>query len=310
MQNITNIFTTGGRILNPWYITGLTDGDGHFGININRSAFKATLEFKITSHCASIGLLKDLQSFFGVGRINIDNRRDNTMKFVVGSVADVVNIIIPHFDTFPLQGSKHLNFLAFKEAALLLSTGGHRTDAGWNQLLALAASMNKGRSFADKFTFNAANSHNLSLHYLLGFIDAEAMFYCYIPTTIGRQTLQFTLEIAQATHEVALLMSMIQLIGSGYIKPSFDFTSLVQAQQARAVSRLILRKKQIPGLIGFINVNPLLTTKQLDFQDWLRLMDMFDQGLHQTPDGLAQMKAIKAGMNQGRPKITIDDLPR
>ena len=37
---------------------------------------------------------------------------------------------------------------------------------------------------------------------------------------------------------------------------------------------------------------------------------MFDQGLHQTPDGLAQMKAIKAGMNQGRPKITIDDLPR
>ena len=52
------------------------------------------------------------------------------MKFVVGSVADVVNVIIPHFDTFPLQGSKHLNFLAFKEAAMLLSTGGHRTDAG------------------------------------------------------------------------------------------------------------------------------------------------------------------------------------
>ena len=310
MQAITNIFITGGRILNPWYVTGLADGDGHFGINIDRAAVKATLEFKITSHCASNGLLKDLQSFFGVGRINIDNRRDNTMKFVVGSIVDVMNVIIPHFDTYPLQGSKHLNFLAFKEAALLISSGGHRTESGWNQLLALAASMNKGRSFADKFKFNVGSTHNLSLHYLLGFIDAEAMFYCYIPTTIGRQTLQFTVEIAQATHEVGLLMSMIQLIGSGYIKPNFDFTSLVQAEQARAVSRLILRKKQIPDLIAFINANPLLTTKQLDFLDWLRLMDMFDQGLHQTQDGLAQMKAIKAGMNQGRPKITIADLPR
>lgn len=77
-----------------------------------------------------MGVLKDLLTFFGVGRINIDNRRDNTMKFVVSSVADVVNIIIPHFEAFPLQGSKHLNFLAFKEAALLIASGTHRTDAG------------------------------------------------------------------------------------------------------------------------------------------------------------------------------------
>lgn len=89
-----------------------------------------TLEFKVTSHCASLGILKDLLAFFGIGRINIDNRRDNTMKFVVSTLQHLVDVVIPHFDAYPLRGSKHLNYLAFKEAALLMQSGGHLTAAG------------------------------------------------------------------------------------------------------------------------------------------------------------------------------------
>jgi hypothetical protein len=103
------------------------------------------------------------------------------------------------------------------------------------------------------------------MQYLLGFIDAEAHFYCYIPSLIGRQTLQFTLEIAQATHEVALLLDMAALLGSGHIKPKFEFTSLEQAMGVRPVSRLIVR--QTDQLVGFLKDNPLMTTKQLDFID-------------------------------------------
>lgn len=88
-----------------------------------------------------------------------------------------------------------------------------------------------------------------------------------MPKLIGKQTLQFTLEIAQATHEVSLLLAMINLLGSGYIKPKFDFPSLEAALAARSVSRLILRKNQINPLIDFMIKNPLLTTKNLDFLD-------------------------------------------
>jgi hypothetical protein len=125
----SSVYVTGGRALNPEYVTGLSDGDGHFGININRAAKKVSLEYKITSHCASLGLLKDLLAFFGIGRINIDNRGDNTMKFVVSSLQHIISVIIPHFEAYPLQGSKHLNFLAFKEAALLMNSGAHLTEA-------------------------------------------------------------------------------------------------------------------------------------------------------------------------------------
>lgn len=308
MTTLTNLFILGGRTLHAWYVTGLTDGDGHFGININRAAKKITLEFKITSHCASYGVLLDLLSFFGVGRINIDNRRDNTMKFVVSSLQDILNVVIPHFEAFPLQGSKHLNFLAFKKAAQLLDSGQHLTEEGWTQLLALAASMNKGRSFSDKFEYNLSNTRSLSMHWLLGFIDAEAMFYLYIPAEIGRQTLQFTVEIAQATHEVALLLDIAILLASGTLKPKFDTNSLTAAQGVRPVSRLIVRQGDI--LINFLKDNPLMTTKQLDYLDWLQMKEMYNQGLHRTPDGLAQIKAIKAGMNQGRPKCTIEDIAR
>lgn len=308
MQTLTNLFTQGGRILYPWYITGLTDKDGHFGININRTAKKATLEYKVTSHCASCGILIDLKTYFGVGRINIDNRSDNTMKWVVSSATDIINTIIPHFETYPLQGSKDLNFLAFKEAAVLISKNGDLTDQGWQRLLAIAASMNKGRPFSYKFEYNLHKPSALTMQWLRGFIDAEAMFYLYIPAILGQQTLQFSLEIAQATHEVQLLLDISILLGSGTLKPKFDTTSLSEAQSVRPVSRLIVRQQDV--LINFLKANPLMTVKQLDFLDWLRLKKMYSEGLHRTPEGLAQMKGIKAGMNLGRPKCTINDITR
>ena len=60
--------------LHPAFISGITDGEGSFIININKNnnlkfGWNVQLEFKISLHCDDKILLERIQFFFGVGKI-------------------------------------------------------------------------------------------------------------------------------------------------------------------------------------------------------------------------------------------------
>jgi hypothetical protein len=59
----------------------------------------------------SLVILTDLLDFFNVGHINIDNKNTDAYKFVVSKTDDLVKVIIPHFDKYPLICSKNLDYL-------------------------------------------------------------------------------------------------------------------------------------------------------------------------------------------------------
>jgi len=57
---------------------------------------RISLEFKITGlSSTSTNLMKKLVIFFNCGRIAIDNRRDNTIKFVITDIKSILNNVIP-----------------------------------------------------------------------------------------------------------------------------------------------------------------------------------------------------------------------
>src|SRR5271170_4644750 len=122
--------------LKPWYITGLTDGEGSFQITIQDmkgkglTGFKPFLEFKITQKKYSLELLLKVKEFFKCGRISVDNSKTETLKYVVTDINDIISKIIPHFDKYNLKTSKYLNYVDFKEGALLLSNKEHYTLLG------------------------------------------------------------------------------------------------------------------------------------------------------------------------------------
>lgn len=101
--------------LMPWYVTGIVDGEGSFNISIS-SVNRIRFEFKVTQKRLNAGILYDLERFFGVGSVVIDNRSDDTMKYHVTDRKALVNVIIPHFLNYPLVTSKKLNFISFREA--------------------------------------------------------------------------------------------------------------------------------------------------------------------------------------------------
>jgi hypothetical protein len=170
----------------PWYITGISDGEGSFQITIQDmkgkglTGFKPFLEFKITQKNQSVEVLFEIRKFFGYGRICIDNRKSDTMKFVITNVNDLAYKLIPHFDKYPLITSKFLNYSDFKSALMLIKKKEHFKYEGIQKLKLIKSTMNKERSFNDKYDFCLFNKVNLDPSWLQGFIDGEGSFQCEI----------------------------------------------------------------------------------------------------------------------------------
>jgi hypothetical protein len=88
------------RALNPWLITGFTDGEGCFLIDITENknystGWKVQARFKIELHQKDIAVLELLKNFFkGTG--SITKAREDSLQFRVNSIKDL-NIIIDHF---------------------------------------------------------------------------------------------------------------------------------------------------------------------------------------------------------------------
>jgi hypothetical protein len=65
----------------------------------------------VTQKGHSLVILYDLKSFFGVGNISIDNSSYEAYKYTISNVELLLKTIIPHFDKYPLVGSKRLDYL-------------------------------------------------------------------------------------------------------------------------------------------------------------------------------------------------------
>jgi LAGLIDADG endonuclease len=96
--------------LEPWYVTGLTDGEGCFCISLAiRPKLRVGLEvrpsFSLSLNERDRDLLEALRAFFCCGWIR-ESKRDRTFKFEVRSISDLVVYVLPHFERFPSGGAR------------------------------------------------------------------------------------------------------------------------------------------------------------------------------------------------------------
>src|SRR5213595_2440543 len=90
----------GGRSIDPWFVTGLTEGEGCFCVSLAlRAKMKTGLEvrpsFSLSLNEKDLELLRDLQAFFGCGWIR-ESKTDRTFKYEARAVDDLLDPIIPH----------------------------------------------------------------------------------------------------------------------------------------------------------------------------------------------------------------------
>jgi hypothetical protein len=180
--------------LNPFFISGFCDGESTFVVSIVKKkvyslGWYVKLRFAIALHYRDLPLLKQIQSFFGVGKIT-QNENSNEAAYYVESVKDLNNVIIPHFILYPLLTQKRADFQLFKLIVNLINKKEHLTLAGLEKIISIKASINLGLS--DKLIEYFPNiipidrptvelKEITNNHWLAGFSDAEACFFFILP---------------------------------------------------------------------------------------------------------------------------------
>jgi hypothetical protein len=137
------------RALDPWYVSGLTEGEGCFCVSFAiraklRTGLEARPSFSLSLNEKDRGLLSELTQFFGCGWIR-ESRFDRTFKFEVRSVADLIARIVPHFEEYRLRGVKAKSFAGFAEVCRMIGQGDHLTRHGMAEIVAIAYEMNLGK---------------------------------------------------------------------------------------------------------------------------------------------------------------------
>lgn len=140
-ENIKFQINDSSSLDNHW-IAGFSDADASFQIKIinksNRPKPEIRLNFQIDQKDKDILIL--IKNLFG-GNIGY-RKSQNTYYYGSTSFGSARNVI-NYFDKFHLQSSKHINYLKWRKAYILIQEKQHLTEIGTNKIMNLKNSMNR-----------------------------------------------------------------------------------------------------------------------------------------------------------------------
>jgi hypothetical protein len=295
--------------LNPWFVSGLIDGEGTFYISIRKDneyklGWQIGAEFQIQLHKRDLNLLLQMQYFFsGTGSINISKTRQSA-TYSVKSIKNITTIIIPHFLKYNLLTQKAADFILFNKIVRLINTKAHLTKEGLHQIINIKASLNLGLSENLKSYFTKITLVERPLikttnipdpYWLAGFVSGEGCFDINLKRSkthkIGHQVI-LRISIKQHERDKDLMELITKYLNSGKI---------YRLDERPMVSLTIVKYSDITNLIiPFFKKYPVLGIKQNDFSDWCKIAKLMNDGSHLTIEGLKLIRTIKDGMNKGR----------
>jgi hypothetical protein len=298
--------------LQPYWVTGFSDGEGSFSVRFTKnsqrkSGWRVSPVFAIELHVRDLKLLERIQAFFGVGIVTVRKTR-NTAVYTVQSFNDLTDIIIPHFDKYPLISQKQADFLLFKSIVSLLNKKEQSTLEGIKKILNYRASMNLGLSVLLKKAFPNTIAVPRPLvnfngipdpNWVTGFIDGEGCFHIGLKKSslyaAGYQV-KISFSVSQHSRDEVLLSEFITYLGCGTIEKT--------STRPNGVVYIVYKYSKISdNIIPFFDKYPLQGTKFLDYKDFCKIADLMGKKSHLTVEGLNEIRLIRASMNNGRNNI-------
>lgn len=303
MNNINNK-------LHPNWITGFVDGEGCFYIGLGENnkrnvGWRVDPGFQIQLHIRDKNLLLQIKNFFNnLGTISIYK---NSVRYSVRNIKEIVEVIIPHFEKYPLISQKQNDFLIWKDIIKLMCKKEHLNKEGLIKIINLRASLNRGltdkliKSFPIIVKVIKPKSiipKNIDYNWLAGFFSGEGCFHVYVGKSLNSKTgyrVHLLLYINQHSKDEFLINLFKSIFGCGY---NFNHSS----GNAKVFSVTKFKDIYIK-IIPFFNKYKIEGVKHLDFKDFCKVAELMNKGAHLTPEGLEEIQGIKSRMNLGRYKL-------
>ena len=131
--------------------------------------------------------------------------------------------------------------------------------------------------------------------YIAGYVDGEGSFsvsvQCNASCRVGFQ-LVFEFHVSQNGDRAQVLEVIRRRLGCGYIKPN--------SRRDRALV-FVVRKREdlLDRVVPFFEHNPLLSSKQADFEKFARIVRALALGHHRTTAGFRRLLEVALSMNGG-----------
>lgn len=277
-----------------WF-RGFTDAEGcFFFFNCSRSNYK--FKYSICLHVDDAAPLEYIKNTLQIGRVNIYPKH-NMATFNINSRKEI-EVILEIFSKYNLNTTKHLNFLAFKQA-FTIYTENNSTEARDKVkpiIDNIKDSMNKLR-----IDNGMPNNHEVLVtgDWLLGFTEGDGSFHYSISKEM------FTFSLGQKDNE-ALMYAIKDFLDSIVIQQSLDPAGIrkivnIYLTQPGFLSLVVKDLKFIESaIIPLFDKLTWHTKKELDYQDWKDIIKLRKNGVHYLPEGEALIKRIARQMNKHR----------
>ena len=127
--------------LDPDWISGFSDGESSFYVVSNPNKVRVVFEIHLNER--ELPLINKIQNFFGgIGKIRLSSNSES-VHYTIYNNSDLLNIVVPHFDKYRLEGYKLNNYLIWKEILLLVNSKTNLTPQDLNKIVELKPTLNK-----------------------------------------------------------------------------------------------------------------------------------------------------------------------
>jgi hypothetical protein len=313
--------------LHPMNVTGYFDGEGCFNVTVYlnpkmNTGYSVSITAEFKQHSNSYDLLYSLKNFFNnKGTISFSNKTKTVLRYKISNLDDIINLVLPHFDSYPLMTSKQLNYLDFKKIIIKIKNKEHLTIKGINEIKNIIKNMNTHRKFEEKwnFCYNQVfvEKIKISPEWLSSFADSEGHFKFFYKgvglnnTNKNKNSSNCAFSISQNVHDFHIMNLILNFFKSGNLYPlsvnesydsAYKYYTLRNSQNLNSVIEFIIGSRELNKniIIPFFDQYPLYTTKSLDFKDWKTLIELADNKAYLTEEGRLKMINLSKGLNNSR----------
>jgi hypothetical protein len=196
--------------------------------------YSVELVFKIALHVKDKVLVENIRNYFHVGTVTY--KGSDCIQYWVGSLKDL-QIIVDHFDNYPLISQKWSDYQLFKNVVDLMKNKEHLTQEGLQKIVSIKAVLNNGLPKELKIAFpdtvpvirpQISNQIIPDPYWISGFVDGEGCFYIAFNSSSNKVggTVQLVFSITQHIRDKALMNSLISYLGCGKIKHNKKYSWL------------------------------------------------------------------------------------
>lgn len=270
MKNCKLCNGTSSCLIDPDYISGLTQADGSFFCSVlNKKRFSSSFRpvFSITQDLGSIFVLQKVMCYFQCGSITV-NEKKHSSEYIVSSIEQLRLKVFPHFLKYPVRFAKQRSLLMLMMIVDNLSK--NRKEIDMNKILfvkiAKSSFYMNGKTIGKKLKERNLLTHHslqnvkvdqwdpkiikypLTESFIVGLIDGDGCFTVVFEST-GR--IRFNFHISQDPSQEVLLREIMKYLECGTIQYKREITRF------NVIGTKQLREKIIP----FMDRNFLHTEK-------------------------------------------------